>query len=314
MARRQITLDIPDLSGQRAVVTGASDGMGLGIATELARAGAEVLLPVRNPVKGEKAIATITAAVPQAQVSLRQLDLSSLESVRALATVLTGEGVPVNLLINNAGVMTPPQRQTTTDGFEVQWGTNHLGHVALMVGILPLLKAGRARITSQVSVAANRGSINWDDLNWEKSYDGMGAYSQSKIAFGLYGLDLQRRSEQEGWGITSNLSHPGVAPTNLLAARPEIGRSSDTFGVRAIRTASRLGIIVGTVESAKFPALYAATSPDAVGGGFYGPKGPGHLGGPPAQQKLYSRLDDPEQGVRVREVSEELVGQVGPLG
>ncbi|WP_199551901.1 SDR family oxidoreductase [Streptomyces sp. N35] len=306
MPRKPIDVTVPGLTGRRAVVTGASDGIGLGIATRLAAAGAEVVLPVRNPRKGEAALETIRRTAPGANVSLRALDLSSLDSVAALGETLRGEGHPVHLLINNAGVMTPPDRQTTADGFELQFGTNHLGHFALVAQLLPLLRAGRARVTSQVSVAANRGAINWDDLNWERSYDGMKAYSQSKIAFGLFGLELHRRSRAGGWGITSNLSHPGVAPTNLLAARPEVGRDKDTLGVRVIRALSSRGILVGTVESAKLPALYAATAPDAESGRFYGPGGPGHLGGPPARQKLYSRLNKPEDARRIWQRSEEL--------
>ncbi len=163
-------------------------------------------------------------------------------------------------------------------------------------------------MTSQVSVAANRNAVHWDDLNWERSYHGMRAYSQSKIALGLFGLELDRRSEAAGWGITSNLAHPGVAPTSLLAARPEVGRAEDTVGVRLIRALSARGILVGTVRTAQLPALYAATSPGAVGGGFYGPDWPGHMGGPPAEQKLYGRLRGTQEARRVWEVSEELVG------
>ncbi|MFE6931385.1 SDR family oxidoreductase [Streptomyces sp. NPDC057699] len=308
MTRQDIDITVPDLTGRRAVVTGASDGIGLGIAMRLAAAGAEVVMPVRNPRKGEGAVARIRERIPGADVSLRALDLSSLASVAELGRSLLEEDRPVHLLVNNAGVMTPPDRQTTADGFELQFGTNHLGHFALVNHLLPLLRAGRARVTSQISIAANRHAIHWDDLNWERSYNGMRAYSQSKIAFGLFGLELDRRSEAAGWGITSNLAHPGVAPTSLLAARPEVGRAQDTLGVRLIRALSARGIVVGTVRTAQLPALHAATSPDAVGGGFYGPSGPGHLGGPPAEQKLYGRLRGTEDARRIWEISEELVG------
>lgn len=308
MPRQDIDITVPDLTGKRAVVTGASDGIGLGIALRLAAAGAEVVMPVRNPRKGEGAAARIREQIPDANVSLRALDLSSLASVAELGRTLLDEDRPVHLLVNNAGVMTPPDRRTTADGIELQLGTNHLGHFALVNHLLPLLRAGQARVTSQISVAANRNAINWDDLNWERSYDGMRAYSQSKIAFGLFALELHRRSEAAGWGITSNLSHPGVAPTSLLAARPEVGRAKDTLGVRLIRALSARGILVGTVHTAQLPALYAATSPRAVGGGFYGPSGPGHLGGPPAEQRLYSRLRGTEEARRVWQTSEELTG------
>ncbi|GAA2324489.1 SDR family oxidoreductase [Streptomyces kunmingensis] len=306
MPRKPTDITVPDLCGKRAVVTGASDGIGLGLATRLAAAGAEVLLPVRNPRKGEAAVARIRQAAPHAKIALHSLDLSSLDSVAALGETLREEGLPVHILVNNAGVMTPPERQTTADGFELQFGTNHLGHFALVAHLLPLLRAGQARVTSQISVAANQNGINWQDLNWERSYNGGRAYSQSKIAFGLFGLELDRRSRAGGWGITSNLAHPGVAPTSLLAARPEIGRDRDTLGVRLIRTLSARGILLGTVESAKLPALYAATGTDARGARLYGPSGPGHLGGPPAEQRLYSRLGGAEDAQRIWAASEEL--------
>ncbi|MBB4682888.1 SDR family oxidoreductase [Amycolatopsis jiangsuensis] len=298
---------VPDLTGKLAVVTGASDGVGLGLATRLAGAGAEVVMPVRNPRKGEVAIAKIRGAHPDARLSLRDLDLSSLASVAAVADQLVGEGRAIHLLVNNAGVMTPPDRQTTKDGFELQFGTNHLGHVALVARLLPLLRAGKARVTSQISVAANQHSVNWDDLQWERRYNGNQAYSQSKIAFGLFGLELDRRSREGGWGITSNLSHPGVSPTNLLAARPEVGRDRATVKARFIRALSARGILFGKVETALLPALYAATSPSAEGGRLYGPDGFQHLAGAPAEQKLYSRLRSADDARRIWKVSEELI-------
>ncbi|MEU8041079.1 SDR family oxidoreductase [Streptosporangium sp. NPDC049078] len=312
MSRQAIDITIPDLSGKRALVTGASDGMGLGMAARLAAAGAEVVMPVRNPRKGENAIAAIRRNLPNAKLSLRGLDLSSLTSVQALGETLREEGRPIHILINNAGVMTPPSRQTTADGFELQFGTNHLGHFALVAHLLPLLRAGRARVTSQVSIAVRRGGINWDDLNWERDYDAMRAYRQSKIAFGLFGLELDRRSRTHGWGITSNLSHPGVAPTSLLAARPELNRDRDTGGVRLIRALSARGILVGTVETAMLPALMAATDPDAKPGVLYGPKGLGDLGGAPAEQRMYSPLRGTEDAERVWRISEQLTKTVVP--
>jgi len=306
MTRTPHDLELPDLTGTRVLLTGGSDGIGLGIATRLAAAGAELLLPVRNQAKGEAASAKIREVAPAALVALHALDLSSLESVAALGATLRTDGSPIHILINNAGVMTPPERQTTADGFELQFGTNHLGHFALVGELLPLLRAGNARVTSQISVAANQGSINWDDLNWERSYDGMRAYSQSKIAFGLFALELDRRSRAGGWGITSNVSHPGVAATSLLAARPELGRESAASGRGVIGALSSRGILFGTAASAGLPALLAATGADAEGGHFYGPRGFGHLGGAPAEQRLYSRLRSTEDAARVWQVSEQL--------
>jgi NAD(P)-dependent dehydrogenase (short-subunit alcohol dehydrogenase family) len=312
MARTPIDITVPDLTGKRAVLTGGSDGIGLEIAKRLAAAGAELVLPVRNRGKGQAAASAIRASTPGASVVLHDLDLSSLASVADLGETLRAEGAPLHLLINNAGVMTPPARQSTVDGFELQLGTNHLGHVALVAHLLPLLRAGGARVTSQISVAAARGAVHWDDLNWEKSYDGMKAYRQSKIAFGLFGLELDRRSKALGWGITSNLSHPGIAPTSLLSARPELGRERDTGGVRVIRALSRRGILAGTPRTAALTALLAATSPDAEGGVLYGPRGFQHLGGAPAQQQLYQPLRDEEEARRAWLTSEKLTGLTFP--
>lgn len=308
MPRTHPDVTVPDLTGKLAVVTGGSDGLGIGIATSLAAAGAEVVLPVRNRGKGEAAIAGIRRRHVHAVISLRELDLSSLESVASLAQTLNTEGRPIDYLINNAGVMTPPARQTTRDGFELQFGTNHVGHFALVGLLLPLLRAARARVTSQLSIAANQNAINWDDLNWERSYRGTRAYSQSKIALGLFGLELERRSQANGWGITSNLAHPGVAPTNLLRARPEMGRDHDTRLARLVRALSARDIVFGTIKTAFLPALYAATSPAAHGGHFYGPDGFAHLGGAPAEQPIYSRLRSPEDAARIWRVSEQLTG------
>ncbi|MCP2637635.1 SDR family oxidoreductase [Microbacterium sp. HD4P20] len=296
---------IPDLNGRLAVVTGASDGIGQVIASRLALAGAEVIMPVRTPAKGEAAADGIRRQAPDAAVSTRALDLSSLQSVAALVDTLRSEGRPIDILINNAGVMTPPNRQLTKDGFELQFGTNHLGHFALTLGLLPLLRQGRARVTHQTSIAARSGGINWNDLNWEKTYDGMKAYTQSKIAVALFARELDARSRHEGWGITSNLSHPGVSPTNLLAAQPSLGRPREVGGRRVIRMLSRLGVS-GTVESAALPALMAATDPQALGDEFYGPKR--LIGGPPARRQLWAPMTAMDDARRLWDESERLVG------
>lgn len=308
MPRTDIDIPLPSLTGRRAILTGGSDGMGIVIAERLAAAGAEVVLPVRNRAKGERAVETIRDRVPGARLELRDLDLSSLKSVAALGDELNAEGRPVHLLINNAGVMTPPARQSTADGFELQWGTNHLGHVALIGRLLPLLRAGRARVVTQVSIAAARGRIHWDDLNSAQRYDGQRAYAQSKIAAGLFALELDRRSRREGWGVRSVLAHPGVAPTNLLAARPELGRATDTPPVRVIRWLSARGVLLGTVRSAAQPALLAATTPEPPLDALYGPRGPGHLGGAPAAHALYRPLRDAAEAARVWDASLPLAG------
>ncbi|MET9257701.1 SDR family oxidoreductase [Streptomyces sp. NPDC003717] len=299
---------VPDLTGRLAVVTGGSDGIGLGLATRLAGAGAEVVLPVRNPAKGAAAVDRVTAAHPGARVSTRTLDLSSLGSVEALADGLLAEGRPIHLLVNNAGIMEPPARQETEDGFELQLGTNHLGHFALTARLLPLLRAGGARVTSQTSVIARTGGIRWDDPQWRTRYRPGGAYRQSKIALLLFATELDRRAGALGWGITSNAAHPGVTPSNLLAAQPHMGRSRDTTAVRLIRGMARTGVLVQPAEAGPLPALYAATGPDARGGAFYGPGGFLHLRGAPAEQPLYRTARDPEDARRIWELSEELTG------
>jgi NAD(P)-dependent dehydrogenase (short-subunit alcohol dehydrogenase family) len=232
MPRTLPDVTVPALNGKLAVVTGASDGIGFGLAGRLAAAGAEVLMPVRNLAKGAAAIERLKAVHHRAKVSVRELDLSSLASVTALADTLTAEGRPINILINNAGIMEPPARQSTVDGFELQFATNHLGHFALVARLMPLLRAGNARVTTQSSISAGQYGINWDDLQWQKRYVAIRAYSQSKIANMHFGLELDRRSRAGGWGITSNLAHPGVTASNLLASHPEMGRATEPFTTR----------------------------------------------------------------------------------
>ncbi|MGY2898358.1 NAD(P)-dependent dehydrogenase (short-subunit alcohol dehydrogenase family) [Curtobacterium sp. PvP017] len=306
MARNE-RLTLPDLGGRRVLATGASDGIGLEIAARFAGAGAEVVVPVRNRDKGAAAVARITAQHPDASVLLEDLDLSSLESVSTLGERMRSEGTPIDVFVGNAGVMNPPERQTTRDGFELQFGTNHLGHVALVGALLPLLRAADGRVVMQSSVAAQRASIRWDDLQSELDYDVARAYGQSKLACALFALELGRRSRAGGWGITSAVSHPGVAPTSLLAARPEIGRSSDTVAVRLIRWLSARGLLVGTPASAAEPALLAATDTD-LDGGFVGPTGPGQLGGPAGRRKPWAPLLRDDDAARLWDVSESLVG------
>ena len=305
---KTIDISVPDLRGKLALVTGASDGIGVRIAERLARAGAEVIIPVRNRDKGHTAIRRIRQHAPDAHLDLRDMDLSSLASVAELTGALLREERPLDILINNAGIMTPPTRQVSADGFELQIAINHLGPFALTAGLLPLLRAGQAHVVTQVSIAANANAVNWADINWATDYHAQKSYSSSKIATGLFGMELHRRSLAAGWGLRSNLSHPGISPTNLLAAQPQVGRSRDTMSVRVIRALSRAGILVGTPESAALPAVYAATSPDARGGHLYGPRGLGHLRGAPAEQAMYSRLQSEKDGSRIWELSEQLVG------
>lgn len=289
------------LSGRLAVVTGASDGIGTVIATRLAALGAEVVLPVRSPEKGRRAIDALRREVPDAIASTRTLDLASLDSVQSLVDELRDEGRPVHVLVNNAGVMTPPTRQETADGFELQWGTNHLGHAALTLGLLPLLREGHARVVHQTSIAARSGRLREDAID-ASLYDAMASYAQSKIAIGLFAQELDRRSRSQGWQITSTLAHPGVSPTNLLAAQPGLGRSHELGARRVIRLLSRLRV-TGTVASAAEPAVLAATAPR---GAFFGPSR--LIGGPARSIELWEPFRDTAAARRVWDLTVEAIG------
>ena len=299
-------VSVPDLTGKLAVVTGASDGVGLGLAVRLARAGAELVLPVRNPVKGSAAVARIRSAAPGAVVSLRELDLASLDSVAALADTLNGEGRPIGILINNAGVMAPATRHTTADGLELQFGTNHIGHMALVGRILPLLRAGQARVTTMSSSAARTGKIDWEDLQSERKYSPTGAYGLSKLANLMFGLELDRRSRAGGWGIVSNVAHPGTTLTNLYASGPNLGRERPAPYESLMKRLLRLGLFVQTVDRGILPALYAATDPQVQGGRFYGPDGLGQFTGGPTELADYRPARDEADAAQLWDVSERL--------
>jgi NAD(P)-dependent dehydrogenase (short-subunit alcohol dehydrogenase family) len=294
------TYEIPSQAGKLAVVTGASDGLGLQIAIRLAAAGAELVLPVRNQRKGAAAVERIRAAALRAKVVTMDLDLASLESVHALGDRLLADGRPIDILINNAGVMTPPTRHETQDGFELQFGTNFLGHFALTAHLFPLLSAGSARVTTLSALAARSGAIQWDDLQYQGKYEAMKAYGQSKLAQMLFALELDRRSRAAGWGIASNTAHPGLTVTNLQTSGWNLGSEKTSVRTTVFRQAPKVfPFMVQRPETGALPALYAATSPDARGGGFYGPDGFAHLTGGPTEQKLYGTAEDTDAAARI---------------
>ncbi|MGW4549279.1 SDR family oxidoreductase [Streptomyces violaceorubidus] len=299
---------VTGVRGKRVVVTGASDGVGLGLALRLAAAGAELVLPVRNEAKGAAAVERIRTAEPGVEVSTRALDLASLASVQKLAATLEAEGRPIHLLINNAGVMAPPTRHTTEDGFELQFGTNHLGHMALTGRLLPLLREGRARVTTVTSSAARSGKPDWEDLQAEREYAPVRAYNLSKLANLLFALELNRRSTAGGWGIVSNAAHPGTTLTNLYASGPNLGRSRPSPHEAIVRRLARWGLLVQSVDAGLLPLLYAATSPEADGGQLYGPDGLGQFTGGPTRLAVYKSARDGATAVRMWRVSEELTG------
>lgn len=291
--------NIPNQSDKTAVVTGTG-GLGYEDALALARAGADVVIAGRNPHKGAEAVTRIRAAVPSALIRFEQLDLASLQSVSAFAARMARQQQSLDLLINNAGVMVPPKREATADGFELQFGTNYLGHFALTAQLMPLLAKGKnARVVSLSSVAARAGEINFDDLQAERAYKPMPVYSQSKIACLMFALELQRRSVAGGWGVTSIASHPGVARTDLLHNGP--GQSSIEGRIR-----SMAWFLFQPVWQGALPTLYAATSPDARPGGYYGPHALGETRGYPTDAKVPPQAEDRGVAERLWRVSEQL--------
>jgi NAD(P)-dependent dehydrogenase (short-subunit alcohol dehydrogenase family) len=290
------TQAIPDLSGKRAIVTGANSGLGLWTALELARHGAAVVLACRSAERGEKALATIRAAAPDADVALGSLDLADLASVRAFAET---QGPALDLLINNAGVMALPHR-TTVDGFELQFGTNHLGHFALTGLLLPgLLERPGARVVTLTSAMHWVGRIDFGDLDAERSYRKWSVYSQAKLANLVFAKELDRRAP-----FLSVAAHPGYASTNLQQTGPRMGGNKveeALFGV--------LNTLIGQSDAAgAWPSLYAATAADVEGGQCYGPRGLGQSRGAPARVRTLRRAADPELGRRLWEVSVERTG------
>ena len=300
---RKANIEVPDLSGSLAVVTGANSGLGFELTRRLALAGADVILAVRNAEKGAAGVAQLTAQNPDARLSLRIVDLSSLASVDAFAAALSKDGQPIDLLINNAGVMAPPKRGVTADGFELQFGSNHLGPFALTARLLPLLRAAtNPRVTSTSSIVARIGVLNWDDLQAEKRYTPYTSYGQSKLANLMFARELQKRSDAAGWNITSLAAHPGGTNTNLQTAGPREGR--EMTGLRARLAAN----VMQHVEQGILPMLFAATSPLAVPGAYYGPNGAFELGGGPALAKVPRRALNDADASRLWDVSEELTG------
>ena len=293
--------EIPLQSGRTALVTGTG-GLGLETALALVRAGADVIVAGRNPAKGIEAVARVHAELPSASIQFEQLDLANLTSVAEFGTRLRSARGSLDLLVNNAGVMAPPQRQETADGFELQFGTNHLGHFALTGELLPLLRRGaRPRVVTLSSVAARSGAINFNDLNAEQSYAPMPVYSQSKLACLMFGLELQRRSIANGWNLTSIVAHPGIARTDLLHNAP--GRWSAAGIAR-----SALWFLFQPAARGALPTLYAATARDAKPGGYYGPHALGETRGYPVAAKVPSQALDEDVARRLWDHSEALTG------
>ncbi|WP_371422325.1 SDR family oxidoreductase [Tardiphaga sp.] len=294
------TRNIPALEGKLAVVTGATGGLGFETAVALAAAGAEVVLTGRNDAKGAQALDAVCVRVPNALISYQHLDLASLTSVADFARRFDALHGSLDLLINNAGVMALPARRTTADGFEMQFGTNYLGHYALTARLLPALRRSEAaRVVSLSSLAHRSGIIDFDDLQAATFYKPWKAYQQSKLAMLIFAIELQRRSDAAGWGLMSNAAHPGYALTDLVPNGPGSGGLMG-LGSWLSRPLSH------SAANGALPTLFAATSPHAQKAGYYGPSGFYELKGPPAAAKIMPRAKDAAVAARLWDVSAEL--------
>jgi NAD(P)-dependent dehydrogenase (short-subunit alcohol dehydrogenase family) len=294
--------NIPDQAGRTAVVTGANSGLGLVTARELARSGARVVLACRNLDKGHTAIDEIRAAVPDAQVQLEELDLASLESVRGFAERFKATHDGLDLLVNNAGVMAPPRRRTA-NGFELQFGTNHLGHFLLTALLLEAME-GRddARVVTLSSTAHRFGRIAFGNLGGDRRYFRWRAYGQSKLANLLFMLELDRRLRAKGSTVKSLGAHPGYAATNLQSAAPPL---IDRLVMKVSNA-----VAAQSDEMGALPTLYAATKPGLEGGTYVGPDGPGEQRGYPTIVQPSGAARDEDSARRLWQVSEELTGVV----
>jgi len=275
MSKKWKAADIPSLKGQRVLITGANSGIGYHAALKLARKGAHVMLACRDQQRGKAALDRLHADSDGIDTELVLLDLASLASVREFAAQELAQHRPLHLLINNAGVMTPPKRLETADGFELQFGTNVLGHFALTALLMPALQlaaetpGNRPRIVTIASIAHKRGQLNFDDLQSNRSYSPMKAYQQSKLANVMFTLELNRRLRADNSAIMSVAAHPGIANTNLF----QNGNYSAFEKTARSIVGHAIGLVLNTDSEGALPTLYAATAPEVEDGGYYGPQG-----------------------------------------
>lgn len=292
---------IPDQTGRTVIVTGANSGIGLETARVLAQKGAQVVLACRNTAKGEAACADITKGDPQAKVEFQPLDLSSLESVKTFAENFTAAHQSLDLLINNAGVMMVPSLNKTVDGFEQQFGTNHLGHFALTGRLLPtLLKTENSRVVTVSSVMHRYGPMHFDNLAAEKSYSPNKAYGYSKLANLLFMRELQRRYHKEPSALLSTASHPGSTRTNLQQYKA------------SFRFVMSLPLMAQDPPAGAWPTLYAATAEDVAGGDYYGPQNMFEMTGPPGKAYTSKHARNDENAQKLWDLSEQLTGVTYP--
>ena len=291
---------IGELNGRRILITGANHGIGFAAAGTLASKGADLVIAVRNTDKGDRAAAKIREKHPDASVEVMHLDLADLESVRQFAVSFAARFDRLDVLINNAGVMIPPYSKTK-NGFELQFGTNHLGPFALTAHLLPLLLATPlSRIATISSIAARRAQIRFDNLDGSKGYSPMTFYRQSKLANLLFAMELQNRLEVAGASTISVACHPGISVTNLLSR----GSGKETGRIMK----AMMGIVAQPASRGALPTLYAATHPDLRGGEYIGPDGPGNTKGYPVLTNDPARLYKPDLAAKLWEVSEAMTG------
>jgi len=292
--------DIPDQTGRTAIVTGANTGLGLETARMLALKGATVVLACRNPDKGKAALARIQSEQPRGTTMLAALDLSNLDSVASFAADFAASHERLDLLINNAGVMVPPLGRTK-QGFELQFGTNHLGHFALTGRLMPLIqRTPGARVVVVASAAQRAGKIDFDDLNWERRpYRPWAAYGQSKLANMLFALELQRRLAASGSQVRATAAHPGWTATDLQRTTAWVRLLNPLFGMKPAGGA--------------LPTLRAATDPAAQGGSYWGPRGLLEISGPPVPARIPKHAQDEAVAARLWQISEALTGVAFPL-
>ena len=297
--------DIPDESGRTIVITGANSGLGLRSAEALAAKGARVLLACRNPEKAATALDSVQMLATDAPPEVVALDLADLSSVRAAAEDIAGRVDRLDMLMNNAGVMALPKRQTT-DGFEMQFGTNHFGHYALTGLLLPLLlKADAPRVVTVSSQGHRMGRMRWDDFNWEQGhYSKWLAYGQSKLANLLFAFELDRRARSAGTALVSAAAHPGYAATNLSLQGAQMTGNSMAERMSAMRDR----LVAQSDAMGALPQLYAVTMPDVCGGEYFGPDGLFESRGYPKRVVSNGTARREEDGRRLWEASEAATG------
>lgn len=309
MAAGWTAADMPDQHGRIALVTGANSGIGFHQALELARKGAHVLLACRGADRGQRARGAIAGEVAAARVEVVRLDLADLDSVTRLADQILGRAGGLDLLVNNAGVMAVPHRQSTAQGFELQFGTNHLGHFALTMRLLPaMLHRHGSRVVTVSSINHRMGSIHLDDLQSEHGYGPWRAYNQSKLANALFTLELDRRLRAAGATTISVGAHPGFSRTDLQYSGPRLGGG----GI----SAQALGLITRFAAQpaarGALPVLRAATDPETCGGDYYGPDGLGEGRGSPRKVQYAKTAHDEHLARRLWQTSETLTGATFP--